>query len=43
MEGDSFYRDFMVKLTRKLSGNPIYHIFSMKTPDDLQASDTFSI
>ena len=33
----------MVKLIRKLSGNPTYYISSMKTPDDLRASDKFSV
>ena len=37
MESDTFYGDFMVKLIWRLSGNLIYHVFSMKTPDNLQA------
>ena len=40
METDTFYEDFMVKLICKLSGNLIYHVFSMKTPDDLQTNFT---
>ena len=30
MESDTCYGDFMVKLIWKLSGNLIYHAFSMK-------------
>ena len=37
---DTFYRDFMVKLIRRLSGNLIY---SMKTPDDLQSITLHSV
>ena len=33
MENDGFHRDFMVKLMWRLSGNSIYHAFSMKTQD----------
>ena len=35
MENDTFHRDFMVRLIWTLSGNLIYHIFSIKTPDKL--------
>ena len=31
MKSISFYGDFMVKLIWRLSGNLIYHVFSMKT------------
>ena len=43
MKTDTFYGDFMVKLTWKLSCNLIYHVlkvFSMKTPDNLQTNFT---
>ena len=40
MESDTFYGDFVVKLTRRLSGNLIYHVFSMKTPDNIQTNFT---
>ena len=30
MESDTFYGDFMVKSEWGLSGNWIYHVFSMK-------------
>ena len=36
MESDTFYGDFMVKLIWRLFGNLIYHVFSWKTPDNLQ-------
>ena len=29
MESDTFYGDFMVKLVWRLSGNLIYHVFSI--------------
>ena len=35
MQGNNLYRDFMVKLIWRLSGNLIYHVFSMKTQDKL--------
>ena len=35
-ESDTSYGDFMVKFTRRLSGNLIYHAFFSKTPDNLQ-------
>ena len=31
-------RDSMVKLMWRLSGNLIYHVFSMKTPENLQTN-----
>ena len=31
MESDIFHRDSIVKLIWRLSGNMIYHVFSMKT------------
>ena len=38
MERDTFYGDFMVKLIWKLSADLIYHVFSMKIPDNLQTN-----
>ena len=38
MESDTFYVDFMVKLIWRYSGNLIYHVFSMKTLDNLQTN-----
>ena len=35
MESDTFYGDFILKLAWILSGNLIFHAFSMKTPDNL--------
>ena len=32
MECDPFNGDFMIKLIWRLSGNLIYHVFSMKAP-----------
>ena len=40
MESDTSYGDFMVKLIWRLSGNLIYHVCFMKTPDNLQANFT---
>ena len=40
MESDIFYGDFMAKLICRLSGILIYHVFSMKTPDNLQTNFT---
>ena len=40
MESDTSYGDFMVKLIRRLSGNFIYYVFSMETPDNLQINFT---
>ena len=37
VKSDTFYGDFMVKLVRRLSGNLIYHAFSIKIPDKLQS------
>ena len=36
MESDTFYGDFMVKSIWRLFGNLVYHVFSMKTSDNLQ-------
>ena len=38
MESDTFYGDFMLKLTCILPGNLICHISSMKTPDNLRTN-----
>ena len=38
MNSDSFHEDCMVKLIWRLSGNLIYHVFSMKTPDYLHTN-----
>ena len=35
MENDTFYGDFMIKLVGRSSGNLIYHVSSIKTPDKL--------
>ena len=35
VESDAFHEDFMVKLMRRLSGNLIYRVFSIKTSDNL--------
>ena len=35
MESNTFYRDFMLKLIWRFSGNLIYHVFSIKTLDNL--------
>ena len=40
MESDTSYGDFMAKLIWRPSGNLIYHIFSMKSPDNLQTTLT---
>ena len=40
MKSKSFYEDFMVKLIWRLSGNLIYHVFSMKALDNLQTNST---
>ena len=40
IESDTFYRDFMVTLICRLSGNLIYHVFSMKTPDNFRTNFT---
>ena len=40
MESDTFYGNFTAKLKRRLSGNLIYHVFSIKTPDNLQTNFT---
>ena len=40
MESDALYGDVMVELICRLSGNLIYHVFSMKAPDDVQISFT---
>ena len=40
MESDTFYGDLMVKLIWTSSGNLICHVFSMKTPDNLQTNFT---
>ena len=40
MESDTFHGDFMVRLIWRLSGNLIYPVFSMKTPDNLQTNFT---
>ena len=40
MKSDTFCGDFFVKLTWRLSDNLIYHIFSMKTKDNLQTNFT---
>ena len=40
MVTDTFYGDFMVKLIWRLSGNLVYHIFSMTTSDNLQTNFT---
>ena len=37
MERNTFNRDFILKLLWKLSCNLIFFVFSMKTPDNLQA------
>ena len=36
MKSDTFYGEFKVKIIWRLSGNLIHHVFSMKTPDNLQ-------
>ena len=41
MESDTFYGDFMVKLVWKLSGNLIYHVFPIKTEDELHIKRNF--
>ena len=38
MESDTFLEGFMVKLIWRLSGNFIYHAFSMKTQDILRTN-----
>ena len=38
MESNVFYGDFKVKLIERLSTNLIYHVFSVKAPDYLQAN-----
>ena len=38
MESDTFCGDFMVKLIWRLSGDLIYHVFTIKAPDDLQTN-----
>ena len=40
MESDTFYEYFMVEVTWRLSGNLIYHVFYIKTPDNLQTNFT---
>ena len=40
MESDTFCGNFMVKLIWGLPGNLFYHVFSMKTPDNLQTNFT---
>ena len=40
MGSDTLYGDFMMKLIWRLSGNLIYHIFSIKIPDNLQTNFT---
>ena len=39
-QDDSHQADMMVNLIRRLSGILIYHVFSMKTPDNLQTNFT---
>ena len=38
MESDTFYGDFIVKLTWRFFDNFIYHVFSMKTSDNVQTN-----
>ena len=38
MESDTFYGDLVVELIWRLSGDLIYHVFSMETPDNLQTN-----
>ena len=38
MESDTFCENFMVKLALRLSGNLIYNVFSIKTPDIIAKS-----
>ena len=38
MKSDTFYGELMVKLIWRLSGNLIYHVFSLKNPYYLKAS-----
>ena len=40
MESDTFYEDFVIKIIWRLSGNFIYHVSSMKTPNNLQTNFT---
>ena len=40
IESDTFYAGFTVKLIRRLSVNLMYHVFSMKTLDNLQTRFT---
>ena len=37
-----FYGDYMANLIWVLSGNLIYHVFSMKTPDNIQTNFTIT-
>ena len=40
MENDTFLGDCMVKSVWRLSGNLIYHVFSVKTSDNVQTNFT---
>ena len=40
MDSDTFYGDFMIRLIWRLSGDLIYHTFSMKIPDNIQPNFT---
>ena len=40
MESDTFHGDLMAKSTWRLSGNLIYHVFSMKTPNNMKTNFT---
>ena len=40
MENDTFYGNFYGKINMGLSGNLIYHVFSIKTSDNLQTNFT---
>ena len=36
-KNDPFYGDFMIKLVGRVSGNLIYHVFSLKNPDNIHS------
>ena len=38
MKSNTFCVDFMVKLIRRLSGNLIYYLLSIKIPDNLKTN-----
>ena len=40
MESDTLYGEFVLKLIWRLSGNLIYHVFSMRILNNLQTNFT---